>query len=168
MNRIMVVGNMATGKSTFAKKLQQKLGIDTIHLDALFFRPNCEFTPKEEWHEIVKSLAEKDNWIIDGNYPNTLNIRAEKADTILIFNYSRWLCYRNFIKRNILNYFTKELPNDRPKYKCDKLSFKSLKRIWIFKSKTIKYYSDFYKMEDKNIYVFNSPKDADLFFNSIV
>lgn len=163
----MIVGNIATGKSTFAKKLSHKLTIKVIHLDNLFFRPNCEFTPKEEWHNIVRTLADKDEWIIDGNYPNTLNIRAERADTIIIFDFPRYLSYFYFIKRNILKYFTKSIETDRSQFNCERVSFNTLKRIWIFKYKTQKYYSDFYQMGNKNILVFKKQTDAYQYLNSL-
>lgn len=161
MKRIMVIGNISAGKSTFARRLHQLTKIELIHLDEKFFKPNCGFPPKEEWIEYVQSIIQKDEWIIDGNYPNTLNIRAERADSIFLIDPSLFECYFNLIKRNIINMQNRE-------QKCDKLDLKTIKRIWKFKSKRHKYYSEIFSMSNKSIYHFKSLAEANQFIKSVI
>ncbi len=40
MKKIMLIGSGGAGKSTLARKLGVKLGIDVYHLDTLFWKPN--------------------------------------------------------------------------------------------------------------------------------
>lgn len=163
----MIIGNIGAGKSTLAKKLHEATSIPLTHLDTLFFRPNCEFTPKEEWTEIVSNLIQKEEWIIDGNYPNTLLIRAARADTVILLDPSRMICYRNLINRTIKKYFSREIRSDTSIYKCDKFSFNTIKRIWIFKSKTVKYYSEILNMPNKKIYHFKLPQETIFFIENL-
>jgi hypothetical protein len=49
MKKILVIGSGGAGKSTFAKRLGGLLGINVIHLDALYWQPGWIEPPKEEY-----------------------------------------------------------------------------------------------------------------------
>lgn len=164
MKRIMVIGNISAGKSTFAKRLNQLTKIEVTHLDEKFFKPNCEVLPKEEWIEYIQDIIQKEEWIIDGNYPNTLNIRADRADSIFLIDPPRIECYINLIKRNFIK---KNNTLQNHKQRCGKFDLKTIKRIWKFKSKRSKYYSDIFAMSNKNIYHFKSLSEVNQYFNSL-
>lgn len=100
----MIIGCCGAGKSTLGKRLRQKTGLELIHLDQKYFSPNWVEPSPEVWADRVAEMAKKDNWIIDGNYGGTMDIRLEAADTILFLDRSRWLCLYRVIKRIILNY----------------------------------------------------------------
>lgn len=51
--------------------------------------------------EIVQKLSRKESWIIDGNYSGSLDIRIEKADTIIYLDYSTVNCLWRVINRII-------------------------------------------------------------------
>ncbi len=97
--KIMVIGCCGAGKSTFSKILQQKTSLPLIHLDQCYWKPNWTTTPKEEWEAIVEELANRKEWIIDGNYNSTLDIRLEKADTVIYLDLPTWKCLWRVIKR---------------------------------------------------------------------
>lgn len=52
-----------------------------------------------KWVKTVKSLADKPKWIIDGNYGRTMDIRIEKADTIIYLDFSTKKCLWRITKR---------------------------------------------------------------------
>lgn len=104
MKRIMVIGACGAGKSTFSKKLHDITGLAIYHLDQYYWKPNWKETPDEEWKSIVDELSEKERWIIDGNYSSTLDIRIEKADTIIYLNQSTFVLLYRITKRILLNY----------------------------------------------------------------
>lgn len=52
MKKIMLIGSGGAGKSTLARKLGVKLGIDVYHLDTLFWKPNWESVPKDEQRRV--------------------------------------------------------------------------------------------------------------------
>lgn len=102
--KIMIIGCCGAGKSTLARQLHQKTGIELIHLDQVYFYPNWQEPTKKDWEKTVKQLIQKPSWIIDGNYGGTMEVRLHEADKIIFLNRSRWLCLYRVIKRIILNY----------------------------------------------------------------
>jgi len=159
MKRIMVVGNIGAGKSTFAKALHDLTHIEIYHLDKFFFKTKRDITPHDEWVEFATILSQKETWIIDGNYPNTLLIRAERADTIFLLDPPIIICYFNVIKRSITNILFKKQRSDSPLFKYDSFTCSMFRRIWRFKSKRKKYYSTIFAMQ-KDIYHFKSMKES--------
>jgi len=108
----MIIGCCGAGKSTFAFKLQAITGLNLIHLDRLFWKPNWVETEHEEWRAIVEKISEGSNWIIDGNYDRTMDIRIQKSDTIIYFDFPTWLCLYNVVKRIIKGkYFNGKRPD---------------------------------------------------------
>lgn len=101
--RIMIVGSSGSGKTTFSRNLHKKLNLPVIHLDKLFWKENWVQTPREEWIEIQNKAMQANEWIIDGNYSGTMEVRAEKADTIIFLDISRTICLYSVIKRWLTN-----------------------------------------------------------------
>jgi len=99
MQRIMIIGCCGSGKSTLASKLQAITALPLFHLDQYYWKPNWTETPKEEWEDIVKGLSQKDNWIIDGNYGGTIDVRFDRADTIVYMDISTLKCLGRVIGR---------------------------------------------------------------------
>jgi len=83
MKKVILIGSGGSGKSTLARQLGNKLNIKVHHLDALFWKPNWEGVPKEEQRTVQNELVKEDEWIIDGNYGGTMDIRMNAADTII-------------------------------------------------------------------------------------
>ena len=45
MQRVAIIGTGGAGKSTLARRMGERLGIEVIHLDHLFWQPGWEPTP---------------------------------------------------------------------------------------------------------------------------
>jgi len=99
MKKIILIGSGGSGKSTLAKQLGNKLNIKVHHLDALFWKPNWEGVPKEEQRTVQNELVKGENWIIDGNYGGTMDIRINAADTIIFLDIHRTICVYRAFKR---------------------------------------------------------------------
>ncbi len=95
----MIIGCGGAGKSTLARKLEEMLGLPLVHLDQAYWKPNWEDRDKEEWGQIVTQLADQKEWILDGNYGGTMDIRLQRADTVLFLDRPRWLCVYHVLKR---------------------------------------------------------------------
>lgn len=102
MKRVLVLGSSGSGKSTFSQQLGKKLGIEVIHLDAHYWGPDWTNTPDEQWHQKIAQLLEKEEWIMDGNYPSTLGKRLKYADTVIFLDLNRvvclWRCLGRYLK----------------------------------------------------------------------
>ena len=101
MNRIVIIGSAGTGKSTLAKDLGQILGLPVYHLDSFLWNPGWIQTPAEELDQTIKKLVLNNNWIIDGNYSRTMDIRFHEADTIIFLDYPIYLNLYRVLKRRI-------------------------------------------------------------------
>lgn len=110
MQRIMIIGSCGSGKSTISHQIQKATGLPLYHLDQYYWKPNWTETPKEEWEQIVTNLAAKDRWIIDGNYGGTMDVRFERADTIVYMDMSTVKCLWRVMGR-IYKYHGKVRPD---------------------------------------------------------
>ena len=101
--RIMVLGSSASGKSTLASYLGKLTGIDVVHLDRIFWKPGWVETPGNEMDSLIMEAASRERWIIDGNYSRTLDLRMERADTVIYIDLNRYICIFRALKRRIKN-----------------------------------------------------------------
>ncbi|MGB3801933.1 MAG: hypothetical protein WA952_19090 [Lewinella sp.] len=104
MKRIMIIGCGGAGKSTLAQQLHAITGIPLIHLDRHYYQPDWAAPKMKEWEATVATLAARDKWIMDGNYGGTMDLRFERADTIIFLDRSRWRCLYRVIKRLVASY----------------------------------------------------------------
>lgn len=102
MKRILIIGSAGAGKTEFSKKLAYQLKLNLVHLDHLYWLENWQYRNKEEFIADLKSHLEKDSWILDGNYNNTIPLRLEYADTVIHLNFNRWICFYRALKRSFL------------------------------------------------------------------
>lgn len=101
MRKVLVIGSGGAGKSTFARRLGERLHIEIIHLDMLYWNPGWVETPKAEWLRVVEELVKRDTWIMDGNYSGTLDLRLEACDTVIFLDLPRLTCLWRVLKRAI-------------------------------------------------------------------
>lgn len=134
--KIQILGYSGSGKSTFAQELSKIYKIEQTHIDKLYFKDNWIEKDDKEVIESLSKIINKDNWIVDGNYTRLLgNERNELADQIFIFEFNRFRCLINVVKRRI-RYNKKVRPSTAPNC-IEKLDFQFLK--WILKDgRTVK------------------------------
>ena len=154
---------MGSGKSNFANKLGKILNRSIIHLDKEYFNSDwTEKYTKEEWVNFQKDLLEQNEWIIDGNYKSTLDLRMEAADTIIYFDFPKLFClYRSF--KRILD---RTQPFDKPKGMKEKVGLELIKFILKYPKKEMRKKLKEYS-KDKQIIVFKTPKEAKIFLDSL-
>lgn len=104
MEKILVMGNPGSGKSTLAVGLGEILHLPVIHLDKLYWQPGWVELDDESWTAIQHELVEGNEWIIDGNYLKTLELRLPHADTIFFHDYSTALSFRRIMVRTFKNF----------------------------------------------------------------
>jgi adenylate kinase family enzyme len=97
----MVVGSGGSGKSTFADALGERTGLPVVHLDRHFWRPGWVETPRDEWRAVQAEMVAADEWILDGNYSSTIDVRLTRADTMILLDLSRWRCLGRILIRTL-------------------------------------------------------------------
>jgi len=101
MERVVVIGSGGAGKSTFSRRLGEATGLPVIHLDNIFWKPNWQPTPREEWEKTVAELVRRDSWIMDGNFGGTRELRIRASDTVIFLDIPRLICLYRVIKSAI-------------------------------------------------------------------
>lgn len=92
MKKIIVIGCPGSGKSTFSRALQQKIGIPLYHLDMMFWNADKTTVDKRVFLERMSDVLQKDEWIIDGNYASTMEMRMKSCDTVILLDYPLDIC----------------------------------------------------------------------------
>ena len=101
MKRVLIIGSSGSGKSTLARQLGAKLELPVVHLDRHYWHPGWIGTPETEWQRNVARLVQREEWIIDGNYRSTLEMRLEAADSVVFLDLPPWICALRAVKRRI-------------------------------------------------------------------
>lgn len=98
-NKIIVIGCPGSGKSTFARKLRDVSDLPLFYLDMIWHKPDKTNISREEFDERVSEILEGNEWIIDGNYKRTLDMRLEKCDCVLWFDIPTEICIKSVLER---------------------------------------------------------------------
>ena len=92
MKRVLIIGCPGAGKSTFARRLRDCVGLPLHYLDQLWHRPDGSTRSRPEFDARLAEILCQDRWIIDGNYLRTLERRLERCDTVFLLDYPLEVC----------------------------------------------------------------------------
>ena len=92
MERAIVIGCPGGGKSTFARALAEKTGLPLHHLDMMYWNADKTTVEKGVFLERLSAVLKKDEWIIDGNYGSTMELRMAACDTVIFLDYPLDVC----------------------------------------------------------------------------
>lgn len=128
INKIIVIGNAAGGKTVLSRKLSQIHHLPITHVDSIQFLPGLAFRPHNESLKIIDEILLQEKWLIDGFGPlDSLEKRFELADRIVFIDLPIWRHYWWFLKRQISSFWTgprAELPAN-----CDELTWAQTLKI---------------------------------------
>ena len=99
MNKIIVIGCSGSGKTTFAEKLNKCTGLPLFHLDAIWHKPDKTHISREEFDERLREILTSPEWIIDGNYSRTIEMRFKECDTVFLFDLPTEVCVQGVTER---------------------------------------------------------------------
>ena len=134
MKKILIIGSGGAGKSTMARRLHEAIGIETIHLDKVFWQPNWVETPKDEWEKTIENLLKKDSWIMDGNFGGTMETRFAACDTVIFLDMPRTVCLWQAYKRFL--FYNGDSRPDMAEECGEKFDLEFYKWIWDFPKRT--------------------------------
>jgi adenylate kinase family enzyme len=167
MKKVVLIGSGGSGKSTLARQLGEKLQINVYHLDALFWKPNWVGVPKDEQKKVQKDLVRNEEWIIDGNYGGTMEIRLHAADTIIFLDIPRTICVYRAFKR-MMQYRNRTRP-DMGEGCEERFDLDFFKWIWDYpkmkRPEILKRLEQLSK--DKQVIIFKSPKEVKQFLEKV-
>ena len=92
MKKVIVIGCPGSGKSTVSRALHNMTGIPLYHLDMMYWNADKTTVEKSVFLERLSDVLEKDEWIIDGNYSSTMELRMAACDTVIFLDYPLDVC----------------------------------------------------------------------------
>ena len=159
MKKIIVIGCPGSGKSTVSRALHNKTGIPLYHLDMMYWNADKTTVEKSVFLERLSVVLEKDEWIIDGNYGSTMELRMAACDTVIFLDYPLDVCLNGIKER--LGKPRSDMPWIETEEDAEFIDF-------------IKNYNEqqkpkvlelLKKYSDKNIIILESREQADAFLN---
>lgn len=99
MRRVNIIGCPGAGKSTFARKLSEKTGLELFYLDMIWHKPDKTTVARNEFDLRLNEIFERDTWIIDGNYLRTMERRLSEGDTVFFFDLPTEVCLEGAASR---------------------------------------------------------------------
>ena len=99
MKKVIIIGCPGAGKSTFARKLKDRTGLPLFYLDMIWHKADGTNISRDEFDEKLKGIMEKEQWILDGNYIRTLEMRLKECDTVFLLDYPLELCLEGAASR---------------------------------------------------------------------
>lgn len=124
--KILIIGSVASGKTSLARKLSRKLNINYYEIDSIVHddRNNYKRSPEEQ-KKIINEINDKENdWIIEGTLRKNLFYLLDMTDVILYLNINvrirKWRIIKRFVKQKL----RLEKSNYKPSIEMFKLMFK--------------------------------------------
>lgn len=156
MQKVMIIGCGGSGKSTLARALGEKTGLPVVHLDQIWWSPgNWQHLEREEFDRRLLEELEKPQWIMDGNFNRTIELRLAQADTVIYLDYHPVTCLLHWAKRVVTNW-GKARPDMAPGC-AEWFDPEFAAWIWNFNRNNRKRYYTLLEQCGKRVHIFKSP-----------
>lgn len=99
MKKIIVIGCPGSGKSTISRALHSITEIPLFHLDMMYWNADRSIVDKAVFLERLSNAMQKEEWIIDGNYNSTMELRLQACDTVIFLDYPLEICLAGIQER---------------------------------------------------------------------
>ena len=99
MKRAIIIGCSGGGKSYFARALRDRTALPLYHLDNIFWNADGSHLSKNDFREKLQIILDSEEWIIDGNYCSTMEIRMQACDTVFFLDYPTEVCLAGIRER---------------------------------------------------------------------
>ena len=165
MERVMIIGCGGAGKSTLARKLGETTGLPVVHLDQIWWSPgNWQHLEREEFDIRLMEKMEKPQWILDGNFNRTMELRLEKCDTVIYLDFPRRVCLTSWLGRVIKNWG--HTRDDMAEGCTEWFDPDMAKWIWNFnKTNRARYYALLRAAQGKEVYILRSRREVRSFLS---
>lgn len=159
---MIVIGCPGSGKSTFSRALHQIIGIPLFHLDMIYWNSDKTTVDKATFHHRLSEIMAQDEWIIDGNYSSTMELRMKACDTIMFLDYPQEVCLSGVQERK------GKMRSDLPWAESSEDDEEFIAFIRDYKSESRPKVMDLLdQYSDREIHVFSNRKDADGFLTAL-
>jgi adenylate kinase family enzyme len=107
VQRVCVVGNSGSGKTTVARALSRAIGAPHLELDSVFHQRGWTPLPTAEFRARVAAFVADDRWVTDGNYAVVQDLIWARADTVIWIDLPRRTVMRRITWRTVRRLVTR-------------------------------------------------------------
>lgn len=165
--RVSIIGCPGAGKTTFSKEFAEITKLPLIHLDLIYHDQSYSYeTDRGSWRKRVKAEITRLQWIIDGNYKSTFDIRLPQSDTIVFLDYPTSLSIWRAIKRRVQ--FHGKVRTDMPSTWKERLGWEFFVFILKFNHQIAPQIRQLLQTySDKNVIILKNPRSAEAYLDRI-
>lgn len=98
-SRIVVVGVSGAGKTTLARRIGARLGIEHVEIDALFH--GAGWRPRPSFVSEVEALAARDAWVTEWQYDAARPLLLARADLVVWLDLPTWRTMWQVTRRTV-------------------------------------------------------------------
>lgn len=132
--KVLIIGIVASGKTTLAKRLSFESGIKHYEIDSIVYDDlNNRKRSNEEQQEIIKKINKNHSWIIDGTLRKNLDNLLDMADLIIYIDIPIGIRKRRILSRFIKQLLRIEKCNYKPTFKMLRMMY-----VWTYEFENIK------------------------------
>jgi hypothetical protein len=102
VQRVVILGRGASGKSTLAGELGALTDLPVIHLDDIFWNSSLEPMATDAWAAAQDEFVRRRAWIAEGDLGpyDVLDVRLRAADTVVLLDFSLLRCAWRALRRS--------------------------------------------------------------------
>ena len=162
MKKVIIIGCPGSGKSTFARELKKITGLPLYHLDMMYWKSDRTTVTKEVFLDRLRAAMDNQEWIIDGNYGASMEMRFEECDTVFFLDYPTEVCIEGIESRR------GQPRSDMPWVENDNMDEDFIAFINNYNSQSRpKVLNLMEKYASKNIITFHSREESEKFLSSL-
>ena len=138
-----------------------------MHLDQIYWSPgDWQHLEQEEFDRRLQIELDKPQWIMDGNFNRTLEVRLERADTVIYLDYNCIVCLLHYVKRVITNWG--KAREDMGPGCSERFDLAFMTWIWQFNDKNrARYHGILQQHPEKEIHIFRNGRQLRRFLKAL-
>lgn len=99
--KILIIGPVASGKTTLAKRLTKENNLSYYSIDSIVYDKNNTKRSNQEQQKIIKDINKEKDWLLEGTLRHNLTNLLSLADKIIYLDLPLNIRKRRIIKRYI-------------------------------------------------------------------
>ena len=121
--KVLIIGNIASGKTTLAKRLSDYYNIEYYELDKIVHDDsNNTKRDKNEIRKMISNILRQEDYIIEGMLRDNYDLIVPKASSIILLDYDKKVLKKRLKKR----YLLQRIGIYKTSYKIDKKLYAKL------------------------------------------
>jgi adenylate kinase family enzyme len=159
MKRVLIIGCPGSGKTYLSRDVAKATGLPLVHLDKIYHDKAFNYhIDTDIWRARIQQELDKPEWIIEGNYTSSLDMRLPPADMVIFLDYARNITLYRAVKRQ--RKYRNTPRDDMPEGWKEQLNRQFLKSIVTFRKVQRPIVLDLLKKnaKGKEIVILKNPK----------